>query len=158
MITEVGICHHGSHLWHGRLRIQNGNQSIGLSLPRFCKFLSSLYNRLHSKGQNHRSFCAPDGSQDLLKFACCSFLLFGGPAIAVSPPQTPIAKSTRRVKTYHPSCVYLFHPYPSKEKKIFPSSHKSNSDFVELNKFGECLSRRGCSFTSCPGHTCSGSR
>ena len=115
----------------------NGNRSIGLSLIQDVQIPGFTIYLPQSKETKSSLSSTLNGSQGLRKFACCSQFLLGGLALWLIPRQTPIAKSTRRVKTYHPSRVYLCYPDPSKETMIFPSVHESESDFVQMNKFYE---------------------
>lgn len=124
------------------------DRSIGLSLIQDVQIPGFTIYLPQSKKTKSSLPSTLNGSQGLPKFACCSMFLLGGLALWLIPLQTPIAKSTRRVKTYHPSCVYLCYPFPSKETVIFPSVHESESDFVKMNKFFEFLSPShfGCSW------------
>jgi len=119
---------------------KNGNISIGLSLIQDVQIPGFTIYLPQSKKTKSSLSRTLNGSQGLPKFACCSMFLLGGLALWLIPLQIPIAKSTRRVKTYHPSCVYLRYPFPSKETMVSSSVHESESDFVKMNKFYEFLS------------------
>ena len=136
VITEVGICHHGSHLWHGQRRIKMGHISHWAFATQVlqARWVHCIIASI-PKGNILFFLALVTGARAYVIFACCSFLLFGEPAIVVESTTNTDSHKYSSEKDGSSLPRVSIPLLPIQKTNDLTSSCKLESDFTNQNKF-----------------------